>query len=152
MFANIVVPIDGSSPSDAAVALAVKVASAPDASITIAHVIDPAKLAAVAAPSSIDPNIAIDAARQAGTEVLARAQEAAKAGNHKVTTTLIEGDPVSAVLELATNIGADLIIVGSHGRGGLSRALLGSVAEGILRKSSIPVLVTHAPRAEPTQR
>lgn len=148
MFRNIVVPIDGSAPSDAAVALASKVANEEGASITLVHAVDPAKIAAVAAPSSIDPNAAISAAEEAATEILASAAAKVSGSGVNVKTQLLEGDAVEAVLDLATQVGADLIVVGSHGRGGLSRALLGSVAEGILRKSTIPVLVTHAPRPQ----
>jgi nucleotide-binding universal stress UspA family protein len=148
MFRNIIVPVDGSPPSDAAVALALQVASSEGASITFVHAIDPAKIAAVAAPSSIDPTVAINAAEEAATEILASAADRAKGAKVLVATQQLEGDTVSTVLDLAKARGADLIIVGSHGRGGLSRALLGSVAEGILRKSTIPVLVTHAPRTQ----
>jgi len=58
----------------------------------------------------------------------------------------LEGDCVGALLDLAERMNADLIVVGSHGRGGISRAILGSVAEGILRRSAMPVLVMHAPK------
>jgi nucleotide-binding universal stress UspA family protein len=148
VFHNIIVPVDGSAPSDAAIALALQVASAEGASVTFVHAIDPAKIAALAAPSSLDPTVAIQAAEEAATEILASAAAQVKPGRLTSSTQLLEGDPVSTVLDLAKERSADLIIVGSHGRGGLSRALLGSVAEGILRKSTIPVLVTHAPRPQ----
>jgi nucleotide-binding universal stress UspA family protein len=148
VFHNIVVPVDGSAPSDAAIALASKVAADEGASITFAHAVDVAKLVALASPSSIDPTYAIEAARTAGKEVLDQARSKASRPKVTVSTVLLDGDVVSTLLDLAKQRKADLIVVGSHGRGGIQRALLGSVAEGILRRSPIPVLVTHAPRGE----
>ena len=147
MFKDILVPVDGSAPSDAAVKLAAKVAAGEHAKVTFAHVVEIGKLAAMAAPSSLDPAFALDAARTAGEELLARAKASAASAHLKVATILLEGDTVEALLDLTRSQTFDLIIVGSHGRGGISRAILGSVAEGILRRASIPVLVTHAPRS-----
>jgi len=58
-----------------------------------------------------------------------------------------EGDPRDTVLATAADLGADLVIVGTHGRRGIVRALLGSVAESIVRTSSVPVMTVHAPDA-----
>ena len=56
---------------------------------------------------------------------------------------LRNGDPVECVHEVAKEIGADLIVLGTHGRRGLSRALLGSVAEQIIRTAVVPVMTLH---------
>lgn len=58
---------------------------------------------------------------------------------------LITGDPADAVVHLAEEAGADLIVLGSHGRTGLSRLLMGSVAEAIVRRAHCPVLVYKQP-------
>lgn len=145
MFHNILVPVDGSPPSDAAITLALKVAADEGATVTFAHALEVARLAAMASPSSIDPSFAIEAAHTAAKDILERAKDHAAGSKLTVSTVLLEGDCVPALLALAKERKVDLIIVGSHGRGGISRALLGSVAEGILRRSPIPVLVTHAP-------
>jgi nucleotide-binding universal stress UspA family protein len=145
VFHNILVPVDGSAPSDSAAALAVKVAADEKATITFAHVVEVAKLAAVASSSSMDPTFAVDAARTAGQEILDAARAKASSATLSISTVLLEGDTVSAILDQARDREVDLIIVGSHGRGGIQRAILGSVAEGILRRSPVPVLVTHAP-------
>jgi nucleotide-binding universal stress UspA family protein len=54
---------------------------------------------------------------------------------------LVTGDPADAVVRLAREDGVDLIVLGSHGRTGLTRVLMGSVAEAIVRKAECPVLV-----------
>jgi nucleotide-binding universal stress UspA family protein len=58
---------------------------------------------------------------------------------------LLYGDPVDEIVELAGNTKADLIVMETHGRGGLGRLLLGSVAEGVMRKAPCPVLTVKAP-------
>jgi nucleotide-binding universal stress UspA family protein len=65
-----------------------------------------------------------------------------------VTALCIQGPTVEKIVGLAERIGADLVVVGSHGRGALARALLGSVSEGVLRQAPCPVLVVPPPRAQ----
>jgi nucleotide-binding universal stress UspA family protein len=149
MFHKIVVPVEGSAPSRAAVDLALRLATAEGASVIFAHAIEVTKIIAMTAQSPIGPAYALEAARAAAKEILDEALAQAKSSKTEVTAETVEGDCVTSLLDLAAQRGADLIVVGSHGRGGLSRALLGSVAEGILRRSAQPVLVTHAsPKAE----
>ncbi len=146
MFRNIIVPVDGSEPSNSAVAFALRMAADDCAAVTFVHAVDVTKIIAMTATSAIGPQYALEAANEAGKEILAQAHAQAKAARIHATTELLDGECVGCILELAQAKQADLIVVGSHGRSGVSRALLGSVAEGILRRSPIPVLVTHAPK------
>ena len=57
---------------------------------------------------------------------------------------LIQGPTVDTILEQADHLQADLLVLGSHGHGALYRALLGSVCEGVLRRTNIPVLIVPA--------
>jgi nucleotide-binding universal stress UspA family protein len=61
---------------------------------------------------------------------------------------LEEGDPVTAILRVAREVGADLIVMGTHGRRGLGRLLLGSVAELVVRRAACPVLTVKTPVPE----
>jgi nucleotide-binding universal stress UspA family protein len=63
----------------------------------------------------------------------------------QVERRLDEGDPATQILRVAMEIGCDLIVLGSHGRTGLGRLLMGSVAEQVLRRASCPVLTVKAP-------
>jgi nucleotide-binding universal stress UspA family protein len=146
MFRNILVPVDGSEPSKSAVTFALRMAREERAAVTFAHAVEVTRIIAMTSTSAIGPQYALDAALQAGREILADAQAQADDAKVKARTELLEGDCVNCLLDLAERVKADLIVVGSHGRAGISRALLGSVAEGILRRATIPVLVTHAPR------
>lgn len=66
-----------------------------------------------------------------------------------VTFLVWEGDPGEAIVEAAEAEGADLILVGSHGRGGVGRALLGSVSDYVVRHATCPVLVVRQRRLRP---
>ena len=65
-----------------------------------------------------------------------------------VTHLLLEGDPVAEVLRVAQETNCDLIVLGTHGRSGLKRLLMGSVAEQIVRKAACPVLTVSTPLPE----
>jgi nucleotide-binding universal stress UspA family protein len=74
----------------------------------------------------------------------------------QIERRLIEGDPATEIVRLAREAGCDLIVLGTHGRTGLRRVLIGSVAEQVVRKASCPVITIKIPvapaSAEPTVR
>lgn len=69
----------------------------------------------------------------------------------RIETRLAEGDPAYEIVAAAKETAADLIVMGSHGRTGLGRLLLGSVAEVVLRKAPCPVLTVKAPLPVPAE-
>lgn len=71
----------------------------------------------------------------------------ANAAGLRTDTLLDEGNPAARILERATSLPADLIVMGTHGRGGFERLMLGSVTERVLRKASCPVLTVPPPAA-----
>jgi nucleotide-binding universal stress UspA family protein len=151
MFKKILVPVDGSEPSDAAVGLALHLAQEQHAEVTFVHAVELNRLVAMAGPAPIDPSLAVEAACDVGKLVLEDAKKRADAAGIRCSCEQPEDECVGSVLAIAKGIGADLIVIGSHGRSGVPRLVLGSVTEGILRRSPIPVLVCHAPRqAKPT--
>lgn len=145
MFTKILVPIDGSDPSDAAVEMALGIAKESRSEVLFVHAVELNKIVALAAPAPMDPSYAIDAACRGGQAVLDQAMAKASAAGVCASCELPEDDCVASVLALARQRKTDLIVVGSHGRSGIPRAFLGSIAEGILRRSDIPVLVCHGP-------
>lgn len=72
------------------------------------------------------------------------AQDIQKSGV-SVGTTVTTGDPSRAIVQAADEVGADLIVIGTHGRRGVQRLLLGSVAETVLRHAHCPVLAVRLP-------
>ncbi|HLW38125.1 MAG TPA: universal stress protein [Candidatus Eremiobacteraceae bacterium] len=149
MFANIVVPIDGSEPAAAAIDLALRMVKEQRAALSFIYVLEIEKLAIATVPVSMNPELIFDEARKAAEEILTGAKARAKKAGVEADVRLLEGDCVDSVLQFARDNKSELIVIGSHGRTGITRALLGSVAEGIIRRAPVPVLVTHPPQAAP---
>ena len=143
-FHRILVPIDFSETSLHALRLAVHEARTHGAELVLLHV--------GAVPWAIAPNpdLASPILVQWNDEI-AREHEAALRrvareevpSDIAVSTIVKEGVPTTAILESIAETGADLVVMGTHGRRGLDRLFLGSVAESVLRESTIPVLVTR---------
>ena len=94
--------------------------------------------------------IHVDAPVSAPTPVSRVATAAAELGGDlDVTTATTSGVPAHAICAYAHRIGADLIVMGTHGRTGVSRAVLGSVAEAVVRHSRCPVMTIPAQAATP---
>jgi nucleotide-binding universal stress UspA family protein len=93
--------------------------------------------------AQVIPGIIASARASLGEAIEKRRQSAAEVD---IEPVLEQGDvPSAAVLAAAERLGADLVVVGTHGRRGFQHALLGSVAESLVRASPVPVLTVHAP-------
>ena len=91
-----------------------------------------------------DPAPMLEDVRRGATH-LAEAQVArAHAAGATAESLVVEGTPADALLEVAAERGADLIAIGTHGRRGLRRLLVGSVAESVVRRSPVPVVVVRS--------
>jgi len=144
VFSKLLVPVDGSEPSSAAVRLAVDVARRYGGEIVLCHVLDIASIVALSGSMTMDPSIAVEAQRSLGEELLKATAAEVGAKGVPVSAEFLEGEVVAQILDLARAKGVDAIVMGSHGRSGIARALLGSKTEGVLRRSPIPVLVAPA--------
>ena len=146
MLKHLLVPVDGSEPSNAAVDVAVKFASDQDAAITFVHALSVVRELAVigAGAPFVDAGPTVSALRDAGKLILGEAAATARLKDIPTRTELSDSNPVESILESVRDE-IDLIVIGSHGRQGLGRALLGSVAEAVLRSSPVPVLVVRSP-------
>ena len=145
MFSRILVPVDGSAASEQAVLAAIALAAAFKASIAIVAVIDPFAFTGVGSDMAYGQNEYLAAAHaQAGSAIkAATAQCASKA--MMVTSSIVEGQAVyTSILEAAQAVEADVIVIGSHGRKGLEKLILGSVTAQVLAHSRLPVLVVRA--------
>lgn len=152
MFKHILCPIDGSECALEALDVAAKLASEQNAALTICSVADPSQAAAMAFGDPAMTGACLDALDDEADAVVreAAAREAATIIAH---TAALTGQPIPAIVEYAASNGCDLIVMGSHGRGGIQRALVGSVAEGVIRHASVPVLVIRwSQRREKTRQ
>jgi nucleotide-binding universal stress UspA family protein len=144
MYQRILVPVDGSGPSRDAVAIAIATAGAVGGSLVFVNVVDSDRIVMeCAAMPFVDPTPTIEGMKSHGNEALAAAVARAEAEGVPVQSVLKEGEPLRSILELAHQYAAELIVMGSHGRRGLQRLLLGSTTEGVLRQTDIPVLVVR---------
>ena len=78
---------------------------------------------------------------QTSNDLAAARVAAVEAGAHEVETVVVEGNPATEIVRIASERNIDLVVMGSHGRGGISRAILGSVADKVMRTASCPVMI-----------
>ncbi|MGE8542224.1 universal stress protein [Acinetobacter sp. ANC 3813] len=143
-FQNIVVPVDGSDTSFAAVAKATEFAKAFNSKITVVQVMVLDPYIAAEYISSAQTNELIERARSAIVENLNEVKAKLSSEGLNVETKLLEGQTVNAeIVKAAHDVNADLIIIGSHGRTGLKKFFLGSVAQSVLGASDTPVMVVR---------
>jgi len=140
-FRRILVPVDGSPTSTQALATAIVMAADSGGRLRIVHSVDePVYLGALDVSAQ-----ALQAVRDAGTQVLEAALADARIAGVPAESHLTEPQPLGeAVATQARAWNADLIVVGSHGRRGMGRLLLGSGAEQIIRSAPVSVLVVRA--------
>jgi len=140
---KILVPTDFSDASKTAVDYAVTLAKPLGASVHLVHAFE---LPVVGFPDgtlTITSDMAsriVNAAQEALNKLV---DEYAKKGV-TLTTSLEQADARDGILSAAEKERCDLIVMGTHGRRGIARALIGSVAENVVRRSSLPVLTVHA--------
>ncbi|MDD5288227.1 MAG: universal stress protein [Dehalococcoidales bacterium] len=155
MFERIVVPLDGSRLSAQAVPFAGEMGKRFDAEVILVRVISPSGLTIVPQATGMESAIATDIiaqeARVKDVDNAANAKryltnwaQALKAQGIKASYQVTMGVPAKAIMELVDAQKASLIVMMSHGRGWFKRAIMGSVADEILRGSTVPVLIIRA--------
>ncbi|SDZ83659.1 Nucleotide-binding universal stress protein, UspA family [Haloplanus vescus] len=142
MSKRLLVPVDGSDPANTALEFALE--EYPDAHLTVLSIIDPTDMgygSIEAAPSTFER--LQESAEERTESILADARERAESAGVEVETETMIGMPSRAIVEWAENNDVDAIVIGSHGREGVTRVLLGSVAETVVRRSPVPVTVVR---------
>lgn len=152
MYSRILVALDGSETASAALDVAVRLAHDTGAQLQPLYVID-IPLIAYDAPG-FDPSIVRDAYVEESRIVVAdaktrMAREGVKGSPRSVDTEPGVDDAAQCIVRTAADWHADLIVMGTHGRGGVRRLVLGSVAESVLRTAPCPVLLVPARAALP---
>jgi len=145
MFRRILVAVDGSHVSDRALDVALGLVKDQQARLRIVHVVDTVPEAIGAYPVP-DFDLYRQASLEAGSNVLDEAIAVAQRADVSAEPALVEMEtshPSIGVVKAAFRWSADLIVMGTHGRTGLMHLLLGSVAEGVVRDASVPVLLVR---------
>ncbi|MGH6627455.1 MAG: universal stress protein [Burkholderiaceae bacterium] len=144
MFKHILVPVDGSPTSDQAIAKAAVLAKTFGSAVTAIYVVDPYPFTGVGTDYAYGQAQYLSAATAEANEAVRAAKEAFEAAGVAVATDVVEGHTVyKGILETAEARGVDLIVMGSHGRRGLEKLMLGSVAQRVLSHAHLPVLVVR---------
>jgi nucleotide-binding universal stress UspA family protein len=142
LYSRIIVGVDDSEPSKDAVALAARLASEHGGALVLGNSVDWLPLIAELESSGaiVDPTPVVDGLKEQGRTLLAQAAAAAKRWGIEAKTCPMEGDPAENLLREAAASDCSLIVLGTHGRRGVGRLLIGSTTEAVLRGSNLPVL------------
>ena len=148
MYRRVLVAIDGSETSDLALRQAIRLAKAQRARLRLVHVVDEV---ATNGAMPCAPTDFWKAVRKAGERILESARMRAVRDGVEAETKLLENRAFGSVIRRVSNLivaeaerwRADLIVIGTHGRRGLSKLLLGSVADGVVRTSGTSVLLVR---------
>jgi nucleotide-binding universal stress UspA family protein len=148
MTRQILVPVDGSDPAWEALSFAFE--HHPEADITAYYVVDLASLPDESVlESAVDNKEELDVARREhAQQILANSERVAEEYGADIDTQQGEGYTVEEILDYTEDHGIDQIIMGSHGRTGLNRVLVGSVAEKVTRRATVPVTIVSPEPAE----
>jgi nucleotide-binding universal stress UspA family protein len=137
-FRRMLIAYDGSPQSEKAVELAFSLAECLDSSVLVFAVARPPEPA-----TSVELGAVLDDAREHYEEGFKTIREKARAHNLEVNTDIAVGHPGEQIIHRAELEGIDLIILGRRGRSMISRMMLGSVSERVLRYAHCPVMVVH---------
>jgi nucleotide-binding universal stress UspA family protein len=148
MYQKILVPIDGSEASQRGLQEAIKLAKSTGAKLQLVHVVD--ELLFEPGIISREPyDQLIESLRVSGARILEQAQSVTREAGVEFGTELIEtvgGRVPALIIEAVRRVNADVIVMGTHGRRGVKRLLMGSDAEMVLRSSPVPVLFVRPGR------
>lgn len=142
MYKRILVPVDGSTASEAALSKALAFALEQDAAVRLVHVCEPMQYIIMEGPVNL-----ADAIRRQGKALLEAAKSRAEQAGVRAETSLLEPEDQripQAIVEEANRWKADLIAMGTHGRRGIEHLFIGSVAEGVVRRATVPVHLLRA--------
>lgn len=144
MFKHILVPVDGSSTSLKAVAKAAGLAKAFGSQVTAVYVLDPYPFTGVGADFAYGQAQYLTAATAEANKALDDVKSSMAETGVTLSTLVGEGHAVhEGIVRVGQNVGADLIVMGSHGRRGLEKLVLGSVAQRVLQVAHVPVMVVR---------
>ncbi|TYL38027.1 universal stress protein [Natronococcus pandeyae] len=139
MYERILVPTDGSEYAEDAAETAFDLAETVGATMYVVCIVEQGPLGSVRLPG--DSGSAEDVFRDRADEYVTRIAERGRDRGLEITTEVRQGVPVREILEYTDEIEADVIVMGTRGRGGLSRMMLGSVTDGVTRYGGTDVLV-----------
>jgi len=137
---KLLVPVDGSQCSFHALDLAIDFAKTNNAEIVLCHVVDLGKAAGMAGAEPQLLEGCYEELQDEGDYIIEQATKHIGSAA-RVSIQKLEGAPIAEIVRLAAELQPHFIVIGSHGRTGFKRFFIGSVAEGVARGSSVPVMI-----------
>lgn len=147
MFKRILVPMDGSRTSDLGLEEAIKLAKDQRARLCLLHVVDESVLTQYVYADAATVDTLLESLLESGRKVLDKAEAKVRKQRIRSQSVLIEnilGNVADVIVQQAKKWRAQLIVIGTHGRRGVSRMVMGSAAEGVVRTTPVPVLLVRA--------
>ena len=144
MYSEILVPTDGSPASDAAIEHAIDLAERYGARLHALYVVDGAAYSSLEAGA----DVVVEALESEGEEATGRVADAAAEAGVECVTSVTSGTAYQSIHDYVDEHGIDVVVMGTHGRKGIDRYLLGSVTERVVRTSDVPVLTVRQPTDE----
>jgi nucleotide-binding universal stress UspA family protein len=145
---KILIAIDGSDYSEAALQSVIKRPWPADTQVQVLNVVEPPTLLMEREMTGPDPEFEAvwNALRDRAKDMVSKAAEKLRTARFDVSTKLVEGDAQSHIVDVANEWHADMIVLGSHGRSGLSRFLMGSVSQDVVRHAHCSVEIIRTPQ------
>ena len=145
MFKKLLVPLDGSSTGQAALITAVDISRCYGASLVVVSVYDPFPFIVAGPDYGYAQTQYVDAVREESNKIVKIGQERATAAGLVAEGLVVDAAKTwRAILDAAQSTQADLIVMGSHGRSGLDKLIMGSVTQRVLQHTTLPVLVVRS--------
>jgi nucleotide-binding universal stress UspA family protein len=148
MYKKILVPIDGSPASNLGLNEAIKLAKDQGAKLRLFHLVD--EYIAVSSPDGVafsNTDDLLESLRQGGKKIIEKAEALARRHGLTPESVMLEsfgGRAADFIVQQANKWGADLIVLGTHGRRGVKRLVMGSDAEQVVRTTRVPVLLVRS--------
>lgn len=141
-YRNIVIATDGSENSQRAISHGIEIAKLSGATVHALYVVDTTSFTSI--PMDAGWEAMYEILRGEGEKAISEVKELGETSGVEVREVLLEGHPSNEIIDFAEKNNADLIVVGTLGKTGLDRFLMGSVAEKVVRGSKVPVLVVRS--------
>ena len=141
-YRNIVIATDGSENSKRAISYGIEIAKLSGATVHALYVVDTSSFSSI--PMDAGWEAMYEILRKEGKKAVSEVKERGEVSGVEVREVLWEGHPSNEIIDFAENNNADLIVMGTLGKTGLDRFLMGSVAEKVVRGSKVPVLVVRS--------
>jgi nucleotide-binding universal stress UspA family protein len=143
-YRNIVIATDGSENTQKAVSYGIEIARLSGATVHAVYIVDTSSFSSIPMSSDGGWEAMFEILRKEGERAVSAVKYQGEAAGVDVREVVWEGNPSNAIIEFAENNNVDLVVMGTLGKTGLDRFLLGSVAEKVVRGSKVPVMVVRS--------